>query len=342
MKFPIPSCREPDSVLADKLKSIGHFVYHPNPGNIGDVLIAVASVQMFEKLGLSYEMYNEKKNYDTPFNLVYGGGGAMVPNWGYLGYLSNLFSNKNISQCIILPHSMRKCDELISGMDSRFTIFCREEKSYHYCRSINSTAAIFLSNDMACYMDIRNYLTWEDARKKLPRPGCITSALAGVFLPRHCKTRSLCRAYRKSIDRLDKHTRQREQHLPDGRKLLLAMRNDSEADSSKLPATLTNIPNVDVSRYGGSDCRWPEFNNLLVTQFIKTLDRYDIIITDRLHVSIASILLGKQVIMIDNNYGKLSGVWQQSLSHFDHCHMCCNTSDIESSLNHLHIELSHL
>ena len=197
----LPSCREPEPVLAEKLKSIGHFVYHPNPGNIGDVLIAVASMQIFEKLGMSYEMYDETKTYDTPHNLVFGGGGAMVPNWGYLGYLSKLFSNKNIAQCIILPHSMRECNELISAMDARFTIFCRDEKSYRYCKSINHSSAIFLSNDMACYMDVRNYLSWEEARKRLPNPGRITSALAGIFLPRHCRTRSLSRAYLKSIDR---------------------------------------------------------------------------------------------------------------------------------------------
>ena len=262
----------------------------------------------------------------------------MIPDWGQLEYLAKLFSNKHISACIILPHSMRNCDALISAMDSRFSVFCRDEQSFQYCQSIKSTAAFFLSNDMACYMDIRNYLTWEEARKQLPRPGCITSALAGIFLPRHSKFRSLCRAYRKSIDRLDRHTKQREQILPDGRKLLLVMRNDSEAASSILPNSMLHLPSVDVSRYGGGDCRWAEFNDLLVTQFFKTLDCYDVIITNRLHVSIASALLGKQVIMIDNNYGKLSGVWQQSLTHFSHCHMCRNTNEIVSTLDLLQIK----
>lgn len=337
----IPSCRQPDSLLKSKLKGIGHFVYHPNPGNMGDALIAVASVQLFDRLGLSYEMYDEKKTYDTPYNLVYGGGGAMVPDWGQLEYLSTLFSDEHLAACIILPHSMRKCDKLISELDSRFTVFCRDEQSFNYCKSINNTAEFFLSNDMACYMDIRNYLTWEDARKQLPRPACIVSTLAGILLPRHSKFRSLCQAYRKSIDRLDKHTKQCEQILPDGRKLLLVMRNDSEAAGSILPSNMAHLPSVDVSRYGGGNCRWTEFNDLLVTQFFKTLNRYDIVITNRLHVSIASILLGKHVIMIDNNYGKLSGVWQQSLSHFTHCHMCRSTEEILTALNHLQVEFPH-
>lgn len=43
---------------------------------------------------------------------------------------------------------------------------------------------------------------------------------------------------------------------------------------------------------------------------------YNIVITDRLHIAISSVLLGKNTQIIDNNYGKLSGVYEQTLVNF--------------------------
>lgn len=113
------------------------------------------------------------------------------------------------------------------------------------------------------------------------------------------------------------------------------MRNDSEAAESILPQSLQELPNVDISRYGGGDCKWKDFTLLLVSQFLNALSRIDILITDRLHATIAATLLGRNVVMIDNNYGKLSGVWEQSLQQFSNCHLCRSKSDIENTLQNI-------
>lgn len=39
--------------------------------------------------------------------------------------------------------------------------------------------------------------------------------------------------------------------------------------------------------------------------------------------------------MIDNNYGKLSGVWKQSLSHLSYCHLCTGADAVAAELKKL-------
>lgn len=46
---------------------------------------------------------------------------------------------------------------------------------------------------------------------------------------------------------------------------------------------------------------------------LQMVARFDTVHTDRLHVGIAAMLAGVDVVLYDNNYGKISGVWDQSL-----------------------------
>lgn len=62
--------------------------------------------------------------------------------------------NKNLKKCIIFPSSFYKCDDVISVFDDRFTVFCRDKKSYEYCISHNSKAMFLLHDDMAFSLDI--------------------------------------------------------------------------------------------------------------------------------------------------------------------------------------------
>ena len=49
--------------LYECLANLGHFIYYPNPGNLGDELIAASTVTLFDRIGLSYEVYEEGKDY---------------------------------------------------------------------------------------------------------------------------------------------------------------------------------------------------------------------------------------------------------------------------------------
>lgn len=46
---------------------------------------------------------------------------------------------------------------------------------------------------------------------------------------------------------------------------------------------------------------------------LKALDQPDAILTDRLHLGISGALLGKEVFLMDNVYGKISGIYELSL-----------------------------
>ena len=43
------------------------------------------------------------------------------------------------------------------------------------------------------------------------------------------------------------------------------------------------------------------------------VDTFDTIITDRLHVGVAGLLMGKNIFWLDNSYKKVSGIYQQTL-----------------------------
>ena len=329
-------------VLEETLKSLEHFVYFPNPGNLGDELIAVATLQQFDKLGLSYEIYNEEKQYPEGFTLVYGGGGGMIPDWGFLPTIEKAFMTPGLARGVILPHSLRDCDSLLQRFDERFTIFCREQKSWEYCRSVNQKASIYLADDMGCLLNPNMIPTQKSLHAKLPKPGLLSWGFSLIFGNRRSKVRILHRYYRKTYHRLNRHAKERTTLLPDGRKLGMMMRRDSEAVSGCLPPLLQALPTVDASRYGGANCRWPLFNLLGVRQFLDTISKFDIIVTDRLHASIAAAHLGKEVVMIDNSYGKLSGVWQQSLQHVKHCHLCRSADDVTRALDALQVDIQHI
>ena len=55
---------------------------------------------------------------------------------------------------------------------------------------------------------------------------------------------------------------------------------------------------------------------------LSVVDQFDVIATDRLHVGIAAILMGKEVYLFDNSYGKISSVYEHSFSKMSNVHLC--------------------
>ena len=143
----------PDT-LYQCLTGLEHFIYYPNPGNLGDELIAASTVTLFDRIGLSYEVYEEGKDYGEAYTLVYGGGGGLVSEWGWHEVMAPVFSSPGLSRCVILPHSIRGCRSILRLMDERFTVFCREHRSLEYCRKFNQKAFFLPADDMAFYFSL--------------------------------------------------------------------------------------------------------------------------------------------------------------------------------------------
>ena len=62
--------------------------------------------------------------------------------------------------------------------------------------------------------------------------------------------------------------------------------------------------------------------NFATIMMLSAIDSFNAILTDRLHAGIASALMGKEVYLFDNNYGKVSGVYGHSLKDLPNVHLC--------------------
>ncbi|MBV1798187.1 polysaccharide pyruvyl transferase family protein [Siccirubricoccus sp. G192] len=116
---------------------------------------------------------------------------------------------------------------------------------------------------------------------------------------------------------------------------LYAFRRDSEAQARQHWALPSN--NVDLSvtaRTVGDDRA-----SFLVqaAAFLTQVAQFDRIFTDRLHVAIAGALLGRSVVMFDNDYGKNAAIYRLSLQErFDCVEFFPSVSAYEETRGPLH------
>ena len=325
----------PSPRVVECLLEGGRLVYLPNPGNLGDGMIATATTLLFEKLGIRYEVFDENVDYGDGWTLIYGGGGACVPYWNILDKLKAIFTMPGIERCIILPHSIRECPELLAVRDSRFTVFCRETVSVEYCRLMNQQAEFVLADDMALTLDLDDFPKLSAAERKAPSFGQVMGASLGLVSRSHSKRI-------KTLAKLDHKTRRRmlkelERHiLPFGHGLKIAwfMRRDQEK-TDVIGVALPGVSFMDLSRYGGGDCRDELVNYLGVELFLHAINEVDVVVTDRLHVGVGAALLGKHLVWLDNSYGKVHGVYQNSMAHIPHIHFVHSKMELDAVLKDL-------
>jgi exopolysaccharide biosynthesis predicted pyruvyltransferase EpsI len=94
-------------------------------------------------------------------------------------------------------------------------------------------------------------------------------------------------------------------------RLGLLFRTDNEARKHRL-ATLPG--NVDISTSGT--------HNSDPVEFLRFIDQFSVIATDRLHVTIGAILLGKRVLLTEGNYFKIRAIYDSSIRGiFDNCEL---------------------
>ncbi len=100
---PVVRC---DPVLTELLSELGEFYFYPNPGNLGDAVIAQAEYQLFDRLGCNYTVRAPGKNDPAldkgEWTLVYGGGGRFVKYWKYQDVFP-FFQHGNVRRVIMLP-----------------------------------------------------------------------------------------------------------------------------------------------------------------------------------------------------------------------------------------------
>ena len=267
-----------DTQVLESVRSLPKgFTYIPNSGNMGDMLIAYATLMFFDNNHIKYTMYDGS----MADNVCYGGGGQWTADYKQ-HWLKWLDVFKQAKKIVILPSSFNNCPELIAMFDERFTVFCREKQSYDYLMAAKTKAKIILDHDMALRLDNRALKKFVKARSWDDRQ-TISKVLNALPFTRHIV----------KFNRLDCES---------------AGHYDTDLDLSAV-------------RYGNSKAsrRHIEFCAKLM---LAVVDCADAVITDRLHVGIAAALMGKEVYLLDNTYGKLSNVYKHSLNQNPRIHFC--------------------
>lgn len=305
--------------VVNALNHLDSFQFCPNYGNLGDILIAEAEYQAFDANQLEYSILNPETPPSKEFDLVYGGGGLFVRHWNYQKVLT-LFKNPGLKRAVILPSSFRDCPDVMTALDERFTVFCREKESYEYCLSQNNKARFELGHDMTIGLNLDLIKDFFASSKVYEEDGLNVDDLARIYQPVYETLRQL----HSSLTALLSKTI--TLHPLYGRLAFFLRRDEESALKSDAMSNIKELANrrsLDLSPLVCSACFDKAITRALSAQFLSGIGRADTIVTDRLHVGIAATLLGRKVFWLDNDYGKISGVYRNSLSN------CSNIEFIE-------------
>ncbi|ACA84372.1 polysaccharide pyruvyl transferase family protein [Shewanella woodyi] len=277
--------------------SAQEFVFIPNPGNAGDSLINAASFQFLDDMKLNYKVISPREIKQTlkkgrsivdKFNLkdkviVLGGGGGFTEHYPYSNALVSAL-DKQVKQLILLPCTIEGYQETLSGLSDRVTVFCREKVSFEYLNRVCNGPTIYLSHDMVFAADFTRIMA-------------VTSSLSSI--------RNRIKAAKSRAQVADYIKR-------NGIVKLNALRLDEERSDIEVPTE-----NMDMSALFSLGTKTKATNFYAAQEFLSHLDKFEQVVTNRLHVCIASTLLGKQVTFLDNSYFKNRAVFDRSMGKFN-------------------------
>lgn len=279
-----------------------HLIYTPNPGNGGDALIAAGTYQVFDDLGLDYRIVNRDQPGYEQKTLIYSGGGN-------LGLMKNFSArmlsrvHRGVKKLVILPHTIKAVTPLLEEFGPNVDVICREQVSYDYVRSAVKHANVYLSHDMALNLKVKELLELQPSF--LSKAGVASEyffaklKLTDAQPPSLSAVRNLFRA-----EVLVKAMRDKARD-----EVLNAFRTDSERTEIKLPDD-----NVDVSEILTMGVETRVLAYQASHYFLSFLNQYSTINTNRLHVCIGGMLLGKKVNFYPNSYYKCRAVYEYSLA----------------------------
>lgn len=291
--------------LAETLRDLGPFYFWPNDGNLGDYLIAESTLQLFRKLQLKWKEYcPENPPEDDDYVVVYGGSGRFVPYWGGMNLFTEHLTRPQVRRCVILPHSINGVDDFVQALDERHTVFCRERKTLAYCTGLNKKAQFVLAHDVGIFLQLDQ-----------------VKSLSSLTPPMDEESEEARRIFELLTGAAASHARFRVsraivQSPETGRKVAFFLREDGEKGNN-LSATWS----YDLSGIWSGTCQENSCSGPLLMFMAELASCPDVVVTDRLHVGIMAMHVGKEVYMLDNDYGKLSGVYDVSLKDRENVHL---------------------
>jgi hypothetical protein len=272
--------------------------YFPNPGNAGDNLITLGTHHAFRAAGLAYTTPRLKGFSPRGKVIFYGGGGNLVSDTRH-SYRTIQALHREAGHLTILPHTIRGVDELIASFGSNVTVICRERVTYDYVTRLARGCTVLLSHDMGLHLDARRLLA---ETPRFPR-----LAIAGAWL-RAVLTGQARTNLGNLVALLGGGPVTEANRAGRGQRRLVCFRTDDESTDIDLPPDNIDLPRV-LALGGGPYALAAHVGQV----FLRTIDRFDEVVTNRLHVAIGAALLGKQVKFHTNNYYKNRAVYEYSV-----------------------------
>jgi len=255
--------------------------YCPNPGNAGDALIALATYQLFKRLGINYKI--AKPGGDDLRNKVvfYGGGGQLVNI--YNGYaIKFLLSYKDVvKKLVVLPHTINLEQSIIKSFDNNVDVMCRERISLEYVKKNNQNVNTYIFDDLVFSMNLV-----EVFNKK------IEASLYTILDLKH-----LYHYIKFLVNKTSTHC-----------KIFNSFRTDLEKSELKLPKY-----NYDVSSEFGALIFNEKLSRSIGYHLLNFINQFRVINTNRLHIAISGAVLGKEVNFYQNSYWKNKAVYDFSM-----------------------------
>lgn len=254
--------------------------FRPNAGNAGDALINVGFYSLAARVGLPYTEIGDDFDYASINRedlLILSGGGTIVPYWRAGSDLLRRLTQFNFP-LMLMPQSIAGRQEILSLLRPQDVLFLRESYSYDYAQSLGLQCRVLRDHDLAFATD----------------PDLLNQPLSRPQLSVKHSRKMLQLAYHYLRSRLTSS--------------LVALRTDRE---SRLPGCAKPINDIStIARFG---TRTRALNLFSARWLLKALSWYKVVETDRLHVCLGCLLVGTQVVLRENAYHKIRGVFEYSI-----------------------------
>lgn len=278
------------SVLVEMMRaSNGQVFYVPNEGNAGDALIAAGMWCLFEQVGLTPKIIRTE-DVCPGMHVMYSGGGNFVDGYSECRNFLVKCLEVGAAKVVVLPHTIRSNVDLLGKLDDRFTLFCREFKSYDWANNYAVGAKKYLADDLAFALDLK----W------------LEREVGGINVWKKYICHLLINP--KQMAKYILWSFRRQRVVPTMNGLLEIYRVDCEATAER-----KGIPAFDLSNLYGSKYMSREESLIITWQFLSVLKKAKVIATNRLHVSVGGALLGAKVLLNDNSYGKNGDIYAKTL-----------------------------
>lgn len=283
--------------MNDKILNINRFLnayrrktvyFKTHSGNAAEAVIGLSAIRLFERNGINYKFadWDSDLSGETVF---FGGGGNLIKN--------SVHSAKFISKCharvkelVLLPQTIDGNEELLSSLGSNVIVFCRERKSYEYIKTYSQIKSVFLTDDLAFDLDLNQNLIRQNSPNTIVRIAPSKTVLKALI-----KKQKTPNFFVRRID---------------VSKTLNAFREDGEIAGYDLPDG-----NIDLSFWCNQKVEMLSRSVVKESsaRLISTINKFDVIRTDRLHIAIVAAKLDKRVDLFNNNYENNKNVFDYSI-----------------------------